>query len=92
VRAFAIQAYKAIDCAGMGRVDMLLDKDSKALYINEINTIPGFTRISMYPKLWEASGITYPHLLDQLISLALERRKVKENMTTSFEVLNTLNN
>jgi D-alanine-D-alanine ligase len=92
VRALAIEAYKAIDCAGMGRVDMLLDKDSKNLYINEINTIPGFTRISMYPKLWEASGISYPQLLDQLISLALERRKVKENMTTSFEVISTLNN
>jgi D-alanine-D-alanine ligase len=92
VRALAIEAYKAIDCAGMGRVDMLLDKDSKNLYINEINTIPGFTRISMYPKLWEASGISYPQLLDQLISLALERRKVKDNMTTSFEVISTLNN
>ena len=89
VRALAIQAYKVIDCAGMGRVDMLLDKGSEALYINEINTIPGFTRISMYPKLWEASGISYPQLLDQLISLALERRRVKENMTTSFEVIKT---
>jgi D-alanine-D-alanine ligase len=89
VRALAIRAYKAIDCAGMGRVDMFLNKDNQTFYINEINTIPGFTRISMYPKLWEASGISYPQLLDRLISLALERRKVKENLVTSFQVNST---
>lgn len=86
VRQLAIKAYKSIDCAGMGRVDLLLDKKSGGLYLNEINTIPGFTQISMYPKLWEASGVSYPELLDRLISLALERRKVKEGLSTTFEV------
>ncbi len=81
-----MKAFKAIDCAGLGRVDFLLDKDDGRLYINEINTIPGFTRISMYPKLWEASGIPYPELLDKLVALALERHQVKSNLKTSFEV------
>lgn len=84
VQALAIRAYKAIDCAGMGRVDLLLDTDNGALYINEINTIPGFTRISMYPKLWEASGLPYPQLLDKLIELALERHAEKADTKTSF--------
>lgn len=74
VRELAVRAYKAIDCAGMGRVDFLLDRDTGELYIGEINTIPGFTRISMYPKLWEACGLTYPELVDRLIELALERK------------------
>lgn len=86
VRTLAVQAYKAIDCAGMGRVDLLLDKENGRLYLNEINTIPGFTRISMYPKLWEASGIPYPELLDRLIALALERSAVKRSLKTTFEV------
>ena len=86
VRTLAIQAYKAIDCAGMGRVDLLLDKEDEGLYLNEINTIPGFTQISMYPKLWEASGLSYSRLLDRLINLAFERREVKEKLATSFEV------
>ena len=84
VQNLAIRAYKAIDCAGMGRVDLLLDTDTGALYLNEINTIPGFTRISMYPKLWEASGLPYPQLLDKLIELALERHAEKANTKTSF--------
>jgi D-alanine-D-alanine ligase len=67
VTELALRAYQAIDCGGLGRVDLLLDKESGALYINEINTIPGFTRISMYPKLWEASGLSYPELLDRLV-------------------------
>ncbi len=77
VTELALQAYRAIDCAGLGRVDLLLDKADGALYLNEINTIPGFTRISMYPKLWEASGLSYPELLDRLIELALERHETK---------------
>lgn len=85
VRTLAIRAYKAIDCAGMGRVDLLLDKDNDQLYMNEINTIPGFTRISMYPKLWEASGVSYQELLDRLISLSLERFYEKEGLNTSLE-------
>ena len=82
----AIQAYMAIDCAGLGRVDLLLDTDSGDLFINEINTIPGFTRISMYPKLWEATGVSYPELLDRLIGLALDRHQEKENLKKSFDV------
>lgn len=86
VRALAVKAYIAIDCAGLGRVDLLLDKDDGRLYLNEINTIPGFTRISMYPKLWEATGISYPELLDRLIALAIKRHKVKSELKTSIEV------
>ncbi|HUM72185.1 MAG TPA: D-alanine--D-alanine ligase family protein, partial [Chloroflexota bacterium] len=86
VRELAIQAYRAIDCAGLGRVDLLLDKDYGKLYLNEINTIPGFTRISMYPKLWEASGLSYSDLLDKLIELAMERHEEKEQLKKSFEI------
>ena len=86
VQQLAILAYKAIDCAGMARVDFLLDKNAhideqvSGLYLNEINTIPGFTKISMYPKLWEASGVSYSELVDRLIELALER-KAERDMT-----------
>jgi D-alanine-D-alanine ligase len=74
IQELAVRAYRAIDCAGMARVDFLLDKVSGELYLSEVNTIPGFTQISMYPKLWEASGLPYPQLLDRLIDLALERK------------------
>ena len=84
VRQMALNAYKAIDCAGLGRVDLLLDTDSGDLYLNEINTIPGFTRISMYPKLWEATGIPYSELLDRLIDLALDRYEEKSSLKTDF--------
>jgi D-alanine-D-alanine ligase len=72
-RRLAVAAYRAIDCAGLARVDFLLDRDHGGLYLNEVNTMPGFTSISMYPKLWEASGLPYPQLVDRLIELALER-------------------
>ena len=85
IRSMAVRAFKAIDCAGMARVDFLLDKGDGRVYINELNTIPGFTRISMYPKLWEATGLGYPELLDRLISLALERHEVTDRLETSFE-------
>jgi D-alanine-D-alanine ligase len=85
VRAMAVRAFTAIDCAGMARVDFLLDKSDGRVYINELNTIPGFTRISMYPKLWEATGLSYAELLDRLIELALERQKVTDRLETSFE-------
>jgi D-alanine-D-alanine ligase len=74
VRSHAVKAYKAIDCAGMARVDFFIDKDTGEIFLNEMNTIPGFTSISMYPKLWEASGLTYAGLVDELIKLALERQ------------------
>jgi D-alanine-D-alanine ligase len=86
VRHLAITAFKVIDCAGMARVDFLMDKVSGDLWLNEVNTIPGFTPISMYPKLWEATGISYTELIDRLIQLALERHEDKGRSTTSFDV------
>lgn len=86
IRTLAARAYKLMDCAGLGRVDFLLDRENDRIYLNEINTIPGFTRISMYPKLWEASGVLYPELLDRLIDLALERYGEKSSLQTIFEV------
>ncbi len=77
-KKLAVEAFKAIDCQGMARVDFLLDKDDGELYLNELNTIPGFTSISMYPKLWEACGLPYPKLVDRLIELALERKADKQ--------------
>jgi D-alanine-D-alanine ligase len=68
----SIKAFKALSCEGIGRVDFFLTKDNE-IYINEINTIPGFTSISMYPKLWEASGLSYAKLIDQVIKLAMDR-------------------
>jgi D-alanine-D-alanine ligase len=73
VRRMSVAAFRALDLSGLARVDCFLDRDSGALYVNEVNTMPGFTQISMYPKLWEASGIPYPQLLDRLIELAMER-------------------
>jgi D-alanine-D-alanine ligase len=77
VQELAVRAFQAIDCAGMARIDFLMDGKMGKVYVNEINTIPGFTPISMYPKLWEASGLPYPKLLDRLIELALERHREK---------------
>jgi D-alanine-D-alanine ligase len=84
IQDIATRIYKAVDCAGMARADFLLDKDSGALYVNEINTIPGFTQISMYPKLWEASGLPYSDLLDDLIELALERKSDRDNTEREY--------
>ena len=86
IRELAVRAYKAIDCAGLGRVDLLLDDRTGQIYLNEINTIPGFTNISMYPKLWEATGIGYGELLDRLIDLALERHREKAELLTTIDV------
>ncbi|MFN8491402.1 MAG: D-alanine--D-alanine ligase family protein [Caldilineaceae bacterium] len=83
VQQTALRAFQAADCAGLARVDFLLDDASQTLYLNEINTMPGFTRISMYPKLWEASGISYPELVNCLLELALERHADRlQNCTT----------
>jgi len=84
VRRMAIAAFTAIDCAGLARVDFLLARDTGVLYLNEVNTIPGFTTISMYSKLWEASGVAYPKLLDRLIELAIERHAEKQQLRTSM--------
>ena len=83
IRRLAIEAFKAVDCSGMARVDFLLSRTSGALFVNEINTIPGFTTISMYSKLWAASGLDYPALLDRLIQLAVERHAQKQRLKTS---------
>ena len=85
VRSDALRAYRAIDGAGLARVDFLLDRDTDELYLNEINTIPGFTRISMYPKLWEASGLGYPELCDRLIDLALKRKAQRDGTVREFK-------
>jgi len=74
IREYAVRAYKAIDCAGMARVDFFVEKDTNKISLNELNSIPGFTKISMYPKLWEASGLPYNKLVDRLIELAVERK------------------
>lgn len=85
MRKMALTAYQAIDCAGMARVDFLLDRDSGEFYLNEVNTIPGFTQISMYPKLWEASGLPYPQLIERLIELALERRRERNQIEKRYQ-------
>jgi D-alanine-D-alanine ligase len=86
IREMAIAAFQACDCTGLARVDFLMEPESKGkkprIYVNEVNTLPGFTKISMYPKLWEASGLPYSQLIDRLIELALERRAERD--ATSF--------
>jgi D-alanine-D-alanine ligase len=88
IRQMAIAAFRACDCSGLARVDFLMEPDSSSgkagrIYLNEINTLPGFTSISMYPKLWAASGVAYPDLIDRLIALALERRAEKDRTSYS---------
>ena len=83
VRRLSIEAFRAIDGAGMARVDFLLSRRDGSLFVNEVNTIPGFTTISMYSKMWAASGVTYAELLDRLIALAIERHAAKQQLRTS---------
>ena len=82
VQKLAIAAFQAVDCKGLARVDFLMEpglqKKSRKIYVNEINTMPGFTAISMYPKLWAASGVSYPELIDRLIQLGIERHEDKK--------------
>jgi D-alanine-D-alanine ligase len=84
MRRQAIQAFSALDLNGLARVDFFLEKETGNVYINEVNTMPGFTEISMYPKLWEASGLTYTQLLDRLIELAIERHEDRQRNRTSM--------
>ena len=84
VRDLSIRAFRALDLSGMARADFFLDRTSEAVFVNEVNTIPGFTPISMYPKLWEASGLPFPELVDRLIRLALERHREKKSLITSY--------
>jgi D-alanine-D-alanine ligase len=84
VQQLSIEAFRAVDGAGMSRVDFLMNGETGELFLNEVNTIPGFTTISMYPQMWEASGLPYPALIDRLIALALERHAEKQQLRTSF--------
>ena len=84
IREIAIRAYQAIDCAGMARVDFFVERETNNIYLNEVNTIPGFTKISMYPKLWEASGLPYDQLIDRLVELALERKAERDRTRREF--------
>jgi D-alanine-D-alanine ligase len=78
LRRLAVECYRAVECEGMGRVDFLLENATGKLFINEINTIPGFTSISMYPKMWEHSGIGFSALIDQVIELAMDRHRKRQ--------------
>lgn len=84
IQEVAIQAFQALNCEGMARVDVFLTEENEII-VNEINTIPGFTKISMYPKLWELSGISYSQLIDELIQLAIERYERDASLASSFE-------
>jgi len=84
IRQMAISAFKAVDCAGMARVDFFVEKTTGEIFLNEVNTIPGFTSISMYPKLWGASGLSYTKLVDRLVELALERKADRDRTERHF--------
>jgi len=83
----AVEAFRACDLSGLARVDFLMEPDGKRrIYLNEVNTLPGFTSISMYPKLWEATGLGYSDLITTLIELALERHSERSRTSFSFDV------
>jgi D-alanine-D-alanine ligase len=84
-RSMALRAFQAVDAAGMARVDFFLERTTGRLLLNELNTIPGFTRISMYPKLWEASGLPYPKLIERLVELAIERFDDRQRSQTAID-------
>ena len=84
IQRLSIEAFRSIDCTGLARVDFLLSRGSGEIVVNEINTMPGFTSISMYSKMWEASGVSYPALVDRLIQLGLARHAEKQTLNTSF--------
>jgi D-alanine-D-alanine ligase len=84
VQRLAVAAFQAIECRGLARVDFFLEEKTGKVLLNEINTMPGFTSISMYPKMWEASGVSYKELIDRLIELALERQAEKETIRYEF--------
>lgn len=86
LKHLAVKCFRAIDCSGLARVDFFVRKDNRQVLVNEINTMPGFTRFSMYAKLWEHTGISYPELVDRLIQLAIERHREKEQLETTYEV------
>ena len=90
VQETAVKVFQVLCCEGMARVDFFLQKSGR-LVVNEINTIPGFTKISMYPKLWQVSGLSYSDLLDQLIHLALDRHHQELKIQTEYQSITTLN-
>ena len=85
VQHYAVESFRVLNCAGMARVDFLVTEKTNTVYLNELNTIPGFTSISMYPKLWQASGLSYAELLDRLVQLAIERHQAKSVLKTRYE-------
>jgi D-alanine-D-alanine ligase len=85
LQRMAVTAFKVVEGSGLGRVDFLVNRETNEIFLNEINTLPGFTRISMYPKLWEATGVPYPDLVDRLVKLALERHLDKQQNSTEHE-------
>lgn len=85
IQSLSLQAFQILELSGLARVDFFMDKNSGQLYLNEVNTMPGFTKISMYPKLWQAAGLSYPDLLDRLIELALKRHSLRSQLKTEFE-------
>jgi len=86
IQQLAVMSFQALDCAGLARCDFLLEEATGEVFVNEVNTMPGFTPISMYPKLWEASGLAYADLIDRLIELGLERFADKQQSQTNFDV------
>jgi D-alanine-D-alanine ligase len=87
VRELAVRVFQLLDCAGMARVDLFLERGTGHWYVNELNTIPGFTTISMYPKLWEASGVPYRDLIGRLIELAIERHAQRSHLKKAYAPL-----
>lgn len=86
IEEYAVKAFQAIDGSGLARIDFFIDKDTSQVLVNEINTMPGFTRFSMYPKLWEASGMSYSQLLETLIELAIQRHRDKQGLLRTYDV------
>ena len=84
VQDLAIRTFLVTECSGLARVDFFLEKNTNRIYVNEINTLPGFTSISMYPKLWEATGLGYSELIDKLIQLAIERHQGRQSKKTTY--------
>jgi D-alanine-D-alanine ligase len=84
MREHAIEAFRILEGSGLARVDFLVDKETEEYFVNEVNSLPGFTDISMYPRLWEATGVPYPELLDRLIDLALERHRIRAALETQY--------
>ena len=84
LRAMAIEAFQVLEGAGLARVDFFVDRENEQIYLNEVNSLPGFTEVSMYPRLWQASGVSFPALLDRLIELAIERGRLRQAFERTY--------